>query len=178
MQSVAKLINESGDIRVNGAYALTGLGDVEPVSIRGIDRTVDAGEEIIDGVRVSFEAVVNAESSEQLTIGFPEDAILITQDIIWNRVHAFIGEHNFDAWIDAIDALEARPYDTILPGHGLPGDRSLYADARAYLTAARAAFAEASGPDDLNRRLEAAFPDYGGTARQPVQNYYLYPDNH
>ena len=46
---------------------------------------------------------------------------------------------------------------------------------REYLTAAARAFAEATGPADLNRRLEAAFPSYGGTAMQGLQNFYLYP---
>ena len=40
---------------------------------------------------------------------------------------------------------------------------------------AAAAFAEATGPEELNKRLEAAFPSYGGTAMQGLQNFYLYP---
>ena len=75
----------------------------------------------------------------------------------------------------AITALEAAPYDVILPGHGLPGDRSIYAADRQYLAVAREAVAEATGPEDLNRRLEAAFPEYGGTAMQGLQNFYLFP---
>jgi glyoxylase-like metal-dependent hydrolase (beta-lactamase superfamily II) len=76
----------------------------------------------------------------------------------------FIGEHAFDAWESAIATLEARPHDVILPGHGLPGDRAIYDADRDYLAAARTALAAATGPEDLNRRLEAAFPAYGGTA--------------
>ena len=59
-----------------------------------------------------------------------------------------------EVWLAAIAALEGLPYATILPGHGQPGDRGPYGDARAYLTAARAA-AEADG---LNRYLVTAFP--------------------
>lgn len=71
--------------------------------------------------------------------------------------------------------LEARPYDVILAGHGLPGDRRIYDADRRYLAVARNAVAEAAGPVDLNRRLEAAFPAYGGTAMQGLQNFYLLP---
>ncbi len=60
-----------------------------------------------------------------------------------------------EVWLAAIAALEGLPYATILPGHGQPGDRGLYGDTRAYLTAARAAVAEADG---LNRYLITAFP--------------------
>jgi glyoxylase-like metal-dependent hydrolase (beta-lactamase superfamily II) len=100
---------------------------------------------------------------------------------LYNGVHMFLGEHAFDSWQAAITRLEALPYETVIPGHGLPrGDglpsgRGIYTANREYLTAAARAFAEATGPADLNRRLEAAFPSYGGTAMQGLQNFYLYP---
>jgi len=75
-----------------GAYALTGHADLQPVSLPRIDRTVDACEETIDSVRVSFEPAADAESGHQLTIGFPDDGILIAQDIVYNRLHACLGE--------------------------------------------------------------------------------------
>jgi NAD(P)-dependent dehydrogenase (short-subunit alcohol dehydrogenase family) len=49
-----------------------------------------------------------------------------------------------------------------------------YGDTRAYLTAARAAVAEADG---LNRYLVTAFPATGGATMQRRQNYFLYPGN-
>src|SRR6266498_2814776 len=79
-----------------GAYALTGHADLQPVSLPRIDRTVDACEETIDSVRVSFEPAADAESGHQLTIGFPDDGILIAQDIVYNRVHAYLGEQGRD----------------------------------------------------------------------------------
>jgi NAD(P)-dependent dehydrogenase (short-subunit alcohol dehydrogenase family) len=33
------------------------------------------------------------------------------------------------------------------------------------------------GPGDLNRYLVTAFPGYGGTTMQRLQNYLLYPGN-
>ena len=72
-----------------------------------------------------------------------------------------------EVWLAAIAALEGLPYATILPGHGQPGDRGLYGDTRAYLTAARAAAAEADG---LNRYLITAFPATGGATMQRRQN--------
>lgn len=172
---VMSAVNERGAAVLKGAYALTGHHDVDPVKPPAIDHAVTAGDEVIDGVRFSFEPVRNAESADQLTIALPGDSILIAQDVLYNHVHAFVAEQSFDGWADAITALEARPYDTILPGHGQPGDRRLYAATRAYLTAARTAIAAASGPADLTRRLADAYPGYGGLEMQPVQNYYLYP---
>ncbi len=58
---------------------------------------------------------------------------------------------------------------------GLPAGRGIYAANREYLSLAARAFAEASGAADLNQRLVTAFPSYGGTAMQGLQNFYLYP---
>jgi glyoxylase-like metal-dependent hydrolase (beta-lactamase superfamily II) len=177
LASVKKLIDGSGDVRIERGYQNTpGHEGVGPVTARPVDHVVEAGQEVIDGVTFSFEAVADAETTEQLMIGLPAAGVLMTQDVVYNRVHLFIGEHAFDTWDAAITALEASAYDVILPGHGLPGDRGIYAADRHYLDVARDAFAGATGPDDLNGRLEAAFPEYGGTAMQGLQNFYLFPD--
>jgi glyoxylase-like metal-dependent hydrolase (beta-lactamase superfamily II) len=154
---VKELIDGSGDVRIERGYQNTpGHGSEGPVSARPVDHVVEPGQEVIDGTVFSFEAVADAETTEQLMIGLPDAGILITQDVAYNRVHLFIGEHAFDAWGAAITALEATAYEVILPGHGLPGDRRIYAAGHRYLAIARDALAAATGPDDLNRRLEAA----------------------
>jgi hypothetical protein len=173
---VKELIDGSGDVRIERAYQNTpGHVGADPVKSRPVDHVVGAGEERIDGVRFSFEAVADAETTEQLMIGLPDAGVLLAQDVAYHQVHLFIGEHAFDTWTTAITALEAAPYDVILPGHGLPGGRGIYEADRQYLTVARQAVAEATGPEDLNRRLVAAFPEYGGTAMQGLQNFYLFP---
>lgn len=176
LPSVKALIDESGDLRIERGYSNTPGHDGNPVRSRPVDHVVLPGEEVIDRVRFSFEAISDAETTEQLMIGLPESGVLLAQDLAYNQVHLFIGEHAFDAWKIALDALEARPYNVILPGHGLPGDRRIYEADRAYLDVARTAYAQAIGPEDLNRRLKEAFPDYGGTAMQGLQNFYLFPD--
>jgi glyoxylase-like metal-dependent hydrolase (beta-lactamase superfamily II) len=176
LASVKELIDGSGDVRIERAYQNTpGHDGAGPVKSRPVDHIVGAGQETIDGVRFTFEAVADAETTEQLMIGLPDAGVLLAQDVAYHQVHLFIGEHAFDTWTAAITALEAAPYDVILPGHGLPGDRGIYAADRRYLAVARQAVAEATGPEDLNRRLEAAFPEYGGTAMQGLQNFYLFP---
>lgn len=147
LPSVAAINNDGGAI-LRGALVFTGDGGIEPGGLPRTGHDVAGGEETIDSARVSFEPVSHAESSEQLTIGFPGDGILIAQDLLYHAVHAFLGEQHFDGWLAAITAREARPYTTILPSHGLPGDHSLYADARACVTAARAAVAAAEGPPE------------------------------
>jgi glyoxylase-like metal-dependent hydrolase (beta-lactamase superfamily II) len=175
LASVKALIDRSGDLRIARGYENTPGHQGEVVRSRPVDHLVTPGEEVIDRVRFSFEAVADAETTEQLMIGLPDSGVLLAQDVAYNGVHLFIGEHAFDAWEAALDALEAKPYEVILPGHGLPGDRRIYQADRAYLDVAREAYADAINPEDLNRRLEEAFPDYGGTAMQGLQNFYLFP---
>jgi len=180
---VKDLIDRSGDLRIRRGYACTpGHAGVPLPMSRPVDHALPPGqEEMLDGVLLRFEAVANAETDSQLAIALPGAGALISQDVLYNGVHLFLGEHAFGAWQAAITTLEALPYETIIPGHGLPrGDglpagRSIYAANREYLTVAARAFAEAAGPADLNQRLQAAFPSYGGTAMQGLQNFYLYP---
>ena len=180
---VKDLIDRSGDLRIQRGYACTpGHAGVPLPPSRPVDHTVaPREEETLAGVRLRFEEIGQAETDAQLAIALPDDGVLITQDVLYSGVHLFLGEHAFDAWHAAITALEALPYETIIPGHGPPrGDgrpagRGIYAANHEYLTIAARAFAEASGPADLNQRLEAAFPSYGGTAMQGLQNFYLYP---
>ena len=180
---VKDLIDRSGDLRIQRGYACTpGHAGVPLPPSRPVDHAVaPAAQETLDGVRLRFESVAHAETDVQLAIALPDAGVLISQDVLYSGVHSFLGEHAFSAWQAAITALEALPYETILPGHGLPrGDglpvgRSLYDANREYLAVAAKAFAEANGPADLNQRLEAAFPSYGGTAMQGLQNFYLYP---
>ena len=177
LPSVKELIDRSGELRIERGYRYTPGHDADaPIRSRSIDYTVDPGHEVIDGTRFTFAAVADAETTEQLAIGLPDEGILMAPDVIYSGVHLFIGEHAFDKWEAALGQLEAMPYDLILPGHGLPGDRRLYDAGREYLEVAKAAFAEATGPDDLNERLEQAYPSFGGTAMQGLQNFYLFPE--
>lgn len=180
---VKDLIDRSGDLRIQRGYACTPGHSRTPLPrSRPVDHAVPAGgEETLDGVRLRYEAIADAETDAQLAIALPDAGVLISQDVLYNGVHMFLGEHAFDSWQAAITALEALPYETVIPGHGLPrGDglptgRGICTANQHYLTVAASAFAEATGPADLNQRLEAAFPSYGGTAMQGLQNFYLYP---
>jgi hypothetical protein len=49
----------------------------------------------------------------------------------------FLGEKSFAMWHEALDHYKTLPYTRILPGHGAPGGRELFAQMREYLTAAK-----------------------------------------
>ena len=49
----------------------------------------------------------------------------------------FLGERSFATWHEALDHYEILPYTRILPRHGAPGGKELFAEMREYLTAAK-----------------------------------------
>jgi glyoxylase-like metal-dependent hydrolase (beta-lactamase superfamily II) len=136
---------------------------------------VTPGSETIEGVNFEFLHLQHAETEHALMIGLPEHRILITQDLIYNRVHVFISERAFDSWSANLERYKADCYEKILPGHGEPGGRELYDHMETYLSKAREFLSQATGGDDLKARLIAAFPDFGGGAILDHQKRFLFP---
>jgi hypothetical protein len=52
---------------------------------------------------VDFIHIQHAETQDALMVGLPEQRILITQDLVYNYVHAMVGEKAFDTWRTALD---------------------------------------------------------------------------
>jgi glyoxylase-like metal-dependent hydrolase (beta-lactamase superfamily II) len=136
---------------------------------------VQPGEETIDGVRFDFILLQHAETENALMIGFPDHGLLITQDLIYNNVHVFLGEREFEAWISALAKFQALSYQHILPGHGAPGGPELYGHMRHYLTTARDLLSHSADAPDFKARLIAAFPDHGGHVLIDHQQRFLFP---
>jgi glyoxylase-like metal-dependent hydrolase (beta-lactamase superfamily II) len=125
---------------------------------------VNPGVEVIDGARFAFRVVKHAETEDALTVALPDERVVIPQDLIYNRIHLFLGERRFDGWTAAIREYKELPYDTVLPGHGLPGGKALYDEMLSYLAFSEVALADAADGEDLKKRLTRRFPDYGGMA--------------
>ena len=63
---VKALIDGSGDVRIERGYQNTpGHEGDGPVIARPVDYVVEPGQEVVDGVALSFEAVADAETTEQ-----------------------------------------------------------------------------------------------------------------
>jgi glyoxylase-like metal-dependent hydrolase (beta-lactamase superfamily II) len=136
---------------------------------------VAPGAATVDGIRFEFLHLEDAETEHALMIGFPEQGILITQDLIYHGVHVFISERAFDSWADNLSQYKAQPYDKILPGHGAPGGKELYDCMQSYLSTARELLSKASDGDDLKARLIAAFPNFRGQMLLDHQKRFLFP---
>jgi cyclase len=54
----------------------------------------------------------------QAAIAIEEEGVVFTSDNIFCKCHTWIQEGNPDQWYRALDALQAVPQDTFVPGHG------------------------------------------------------------
>jgi glyoxylase-like metal-dependent hydrolase (beta-lactamase superfamily II) len=150
-------------------------GDVIPTQAERPGRVVAPGVEVIDGVRFEFLHLEHAETENALMVGLPDHGVLITQDLLYDRVHVFIGEHAFESWAAALQSTQALDYDTLLPGHGSPGGPELYGAMQQYLDGARDALSKSSTGAELKSRLIAAFPNHRGRVLLDHQMRFLFP---
>src|ERR671919_1358415 len=61
LPSVADAVNASGAEIRGGAYMLTGHQGIEAPAFPAIEHLADTGEQTVDGVRMSFESIADAE---------------------------------------------------------------------------------------------------------------------
>jgi glyoxylase-like metal-dependent hydrolase (beta-lactamase superfamily II) len=150
-------------------------GDLIAVRAERPDHIVAAGVETIDGARFEFLHLQHAETADALMVGLPDRGILITQDLLYNGVHVFIGERAFDSWTAALQRTQALDYDTLLPGHGVPGGPELYGAMLQYLEVAQDAYAKSNSGDELKTRMVVAFPHCRGRILLDHQMRFLFP---
>ena len=151
------------------------LGDIIPTKAERPEQIVSPGDEIIDGVRFQFLELRHAETEHALMIGLPDEKILITQDLLYDRVHVFIGEKAFDSWNQALDRTVVLPFDHYLPGHGDPGGKELFASMKSYLATAKREHTTASNGEAFKQAMIAAFPDFRVLALLAHELRFLFP---
>jgi glyoxylase-like metal-dependent hydrolase (beta-lactamase superfamily II) len=173
LASVAAKINAVGDRIAVEEHEK--LGDIIPTRAERPSHIVTPGIELIDDVRFEFLHLQHAETADALMVGLPDHDVLITQDLIYDRVHVFIGEHAFDGWTAALQNTQALNYGTLLPGHGSPGGPELYGAMQQYLDTARDALSKSADGAELKARLIAAFPNHRGRVLLDHQMRFLFP---
>jgi glyoxylase-like metal-dependent hydrolase (beta-lactamase superfamily II) len=159
LASVADKIGAAGDRVAREEHDK--VGDDIPMTARQPDLCVAEGEEIVDGVRIKFHRLQNAETEDALVIAFPEAGAIIAQDLVYNRAHAFLGERDFDGWRAALRQYRDLPYGRVMPGHGVPGGKALYDEMIGYLDFAEDALKASAGATDFRLRMLDRFPGHG-----------------
>ena len=138
------------------------VGDDIPKDARRPDQRIDEGDETIDGVRIEYRRVHSAETEDALIIALPDAGAIIVQDLVYNRVHPFLGEQRFQSWRAALSQYRDLPYAIVLPGHGVPGGRELYDEMIDYLDFAECALKASTDAADFKQQVLDRYSKYGG----------------
>ncbi len=148
------------------AYSAPKLPPRVGVEIPRLAGVIAAGDETVAGVRAQFRLLRDAEAASIVTIGFADQTVYLAGDVIYNRLHPFLGNNTVARWLAALDEIPAWATAntcTLLPGHGAPTNGSVVAEMRRYLQAAQTAFTTFKSADEIEKALRTQFPDYGGT---------------
>lgn len=173
LAEVAASIAENGQAEVDEKQA--DFGD----AIAGtfvIPTTLEPGTVEIDGVTFEFEEVFNAEAEIQLVIRLPGYGVVAVGDIVYSGLHLILAGSP-PTWTQALQDLQADSalYPIVLPGHGVPGDPSLYAANIAWLAKAGELLQSATSGQEFKAGLVEAFPDLGMDAAIDFVLPFLFP---
>jgi glyoxylase-like metal-dependent hydrolase (beta-lactamase superfamily II) len=173
LSSVAEKIAAVGDRVAREEHEK--MGEKIPEKARQVERFIEEGEESVDGVRIALRRLRSAETQDALVISIPDAGAIIVQDLIYHRIHPFLGERNFESWKADLREYWQLPYDLILPGHGASGGVELYDQMLSYLEVAEAAYQTSPDATEFRRQLVESFPDHGGLKVLDHQMRFLFP---
>jgi len=143
------------------------------------NQTVTEGDVQIDGITFRLHKILAAEDLFMLAVDLPEEKTLIAQDLIYNKVHLFVGQRSmdgtmcFDGWIAALEKFRNGGYELVLPGHGVPTDASVFDENIHNLETMRSIVATSTGENFIQRTLEA-FPGYGLKSMVEMSAFFLF----
>ena len=142
-------------------------------------KTAAAGDTVIDGVTFRLHEVRAAEDLCMLAIELPVEKTLIAQDLVYNKVHFFVGQRSqdgaqcFDGWIAALRKFAVAGFELVLPGHGVPADGAVFAENIRDLEIMRGLVATSTGSDFVQRTMDA-FPGYGLRSMTEMSAFFLF----
>jgi len=138
------------------------------------NHTLKEGMTVIDGLQYEFQKVLKAESTIHLMIRLPEINTLIAQDLLYNNVHLFIGQREFDGWIRAVKEMsKIKGIDIILTGHGEPADSAVFDKVIGYIETAKKVYQSASTGEELKSKLIKKYPNYRAPVLLDLSNRVL-----
>jgi glyoxylase-like metal-dependent hydrolase (beta-lactamase superfamily II) len=114
--------------QLEGEYDFTGVELVPPT------RLVDEHLSLpLDGVSLELTHVGPAHQEGDLLVHLPDEGVLFAGDIVFKNATPIGWRGTFDRWRRALDAIEARAPERIVPGHGPVCGLDGVRDVRAYL---------------------------------------------
>ena len=133
-----------------------------------------------DGIDFEIKVAERVEYAEGLYIEIPAHDIIIAGDLVYNKVHHFIGERDennepcLPHWISFLKSLSPNDYDIIFPGHGEVSDSDLIQQSIDYLESLLPQLKEDATDESYRAFLAKEYPDYLGNEIIDVSSYFLF----
>ena len=127
-----------------------------------------------EGIQLDIRSVVMTESSDNMVIFIPALNAIIVQDLVYNHMHLWVAERNFNNWINWLKQLKQTEFDTLLVGHGYPTcDRNIIDDNIYYLQMAKNLLNNKVTVQKFDQQMIEAFPDFRGRELFAIQDKIL-----
>lgn len=174
LAEVTAKIEATGDFFAGALHAK--MGNAVPQKAVRPEIIIKPGSELVEDIQFEFIRLKHAETEDALMIGLPDQGILITQDMVYNKIHAYLGEQSFDEWLTDISFYQQLTlYKHILPGHGGPGGPELLADMADYIHKASRAYQESPDYADFEARLSSMAPEFSNDALLKLSQRAMFP---
>ena len=128
----------------------------EPIPTRGL---------LLEGHRFEAVEVGHTDTDDTTVLHVPSIALVVAGDVAYNGVHQYLlesGGGGIEAWLRAIDIVEALRPRAVIAGHknrDLPDDPAILGQTRQYLVDAQQLLDEKPAPREFFDRMLALYPD-------------------
>ncbi|MFE6925627.1 MBL fold metallo-hydrolase [Nocardia sp. NPDC057663] len=129
-----------------------------PIHENGID---------LEGHKLVPVEVGHSDTDATTVLHVPSIGLVVAGDVVYNGVHQMLLEtgsdgHGFDAWLAALDLVDALAPQAVVAGHknrALPDDPAIIDQTRRYLRDARALLEQKPTPQEFFDEVTARYPD-------------------
>lgn len=155
-------------------------GNLMPDEVFLPSDTIEEGTLTVDGVVFNLHKVKDAEATCTMVIEVPVANTLLPQDLIYNQCYPYVatktvdGESTVDSWIKHLETYRSKGYETIIPGHGVPTNVTVFDEMIAFLKTAKQVLATAQDGDEFISRIKNAYPSYSVDITLIMAAFMLY----
>jgi glyoxylase-like metal-dependent hydrolase (beta-lactamase superfamily II) len=137
------------------------IGDALPSTIQG---SLD-----LEGHELLPIEVGQADIAPSTVLHVPSIGLVVTGDVIYNRIHVMLGltgPAEWDCWIDSVGKVERLAPNMLVAGHKRPEASDsdvarMIDETRSYIRAFADAAREATNADEIVGRMTALYPNFG-----------------
>jgi glyoxylase-like metal-dependent hydrolase (beta-lactamase superfamily II) len=122
---IAQMRRASPDGRPSPLFAALFPGQIPETPV--VAQPVPEGGILVDGEVLQAIEVGHSDTDDSTVLHVPSIGLIVAGDVIYNNVHQFLAESaggGLEAWLRAVDKVEALRPRHVVAGHKTPGGRT------------------------------------------------------